>query len=187
MDFTDHSSSNPEHGGSFWMLARGVDVADVPSVPTPWAVTPSFTTASRTPSSPRRWATTSSRARTSATGSSRPPRTRGISGRSTTDGWKHHHPRHIIRVGPDTAALCPCHATAGGKHDRLPSSPLLLLATRRLCDSRSSPGTTSKFPRSIDPARPFELPLRLTEDGVEEENEGMLEAAREPRRGSSPP
>ena len=178
MDFTDHFLSNPEHGGSFWMLARGVDGGcTVRSDPM-----------GRHPVLYHRVAHSEFAASMGDDvvegenlcdwlfAPATHPRSKWP---STTDGWKHHHPRHIIRVDPDTAALCPCHATAGGKHDRL----LPLLPPR--VDPPPSlrlpvePWDDVKIPAQYRPARPFELPLRLTEDGVEEENEGMLEAARE--------
>ena len=178
MDFTDHFLSNPEHGGSFWMLARGVDGGcTVRSDPM-----------GRHPVLYHRVAHSEFAASMGddvVEGENLcdwlfAPATHSRSKwPSTTDGWKHHHPRHIIRVDPDTAALCPCHATAGGKHDRL----LPLLPPR--VDPPPSlrlpvePWDDVKIPAQYRPARPFELPLRLTEDGVEEETEGMLEAARE--------
>ena len=167
--------------------SRAASTADAPSVPTPWAATPSSTTASRTPSSPRRWATTSSRARTSATGSSRPPRTRGASGRprrtggntttrDTSYAWTR-TPRRCVRATPPR-----------GESTTDSSLSSLLASTRRLrCDSPSSPGTTSKFPHSIDPRVRSSFPCVSPRTVSRRRTRGCSRRLGNSRRGSSPP
>ena len=201
MDMVSHFVRVPEHGGAFWMLARGVDGSCyVRTDPLGRQPVLCHRVSHDEFEEARKERGDVAAQRPSSSSDAEPPQSRcdwlfapSSNPRCpwpnlTDDGWHLHHPRHIIRVDGETgaiddaAATAPTRgwATAPDETRLLPVVPPPLLVPPSL-KIKPAPGAWNDdlTPKQYRKPRPFELPLRFTE----EPNvpawacEGLLEAS----------